>query len=371
MTCDEVRERLSAFLDEALAPEERRRVEAHLASCADCARELERLRQTVALLRRVEPARAPIGFVDRVVAAARPRPWYRRAAAALFLPLATKLPTEAVALAMMGLLAVYIFERAPDVHRAAQPQAPAGLAADRELGSAPARAPGGAGSTQAAGAPAPQPDRDSLRRDPSRERRAATPAMDAKLPETAPPAASAPVPSAESTSASPTPPASVAAPAAPAVPPATPTAPAPQAAPTPPAAPGQPAAKSAAENIAGARARSATGNLRQAEESDVRLAAPSPQLATKQAAPASQDVIASAVMKDRDVAQRELVDLIARVGGTEKQQRREGEDTVVEVVVPALRLGEFAEGLIQIGGWRIEDQRPELPTRVLMRLRLK
>jgi len=222
-----------------------------------------------------------------------------------------------------------------------------------------------------AGAPAPQPDRDSLRRDPSRERRAATPAMDAKLPETAPPAASAPVPSAESTSASPTPPASVAAPAAPAVPPATPTAPAPQAAPTPPAAPGQPAAKSAAENIAGARARSATGNLRQAEESDVRLAAPSPQLATKQAAPASQDVIASAVMKDRDVAQRELVDLIARVGGTEKQQRREGEDTVVEVVVPALRLGEFAEGLIQIGGWRIEDQRPELPTRVLMRLRLK
>jgi anti-sigma factor RsiW len=79
MTCHDARERLSAYLDDALAPDERRDVAAHLEGCAECRRELARLDATVALLRRVEPARAPVGFVDRVVEAARPRPWYRRA----------------------------------------------------------------------------------------------------------------------------------------------------------------------------------------------------------------------------------------------------------------------------------------------------
>ena len=74
MTCHDARERLSAYLDDALAPDERRDVAAHLEGCAECRRELARLDATVALLRRVEPARAPVGFVDRVVEAARPRP---------------------------------------------------------------------------------------------------------------------------------------------------------------------------------------------------------------------------------------------------------------------------------------------------------
>ena len=74
MTCNEARESLSAYLDEALAPDERSLVDAHLEGCAECRRELVALRGTVALLQRVEPARAPVGFVDRAVAAARPRP---------------------------------------------------------------------------------------------------------------------------------------------------------------------------------------------------------------------------------------------------------------------------------------------------------
>ena len=80
MTCHDARESLSAFLDEALAPEERQRVAQHLEGCPECRRELARLEQTMALLHRVEPVRAPLGFVDAVTAAARPRPWYRRVA---------------------------------------------------------------------------------------------------------------------------------------------------------------------------------------------------------------------------------------------------------------------------------------------------
>ena len=120
MTCDETRETLSAYLDEALAPDERRRVDAHLEGCAECRRELEALRGTVALLQRVEPARAPVGFVDRVVAAARPRPWYRRVADAVLRPLSVKLPLEATAVVMVALLAVYLFERTPELRQAAR-----------------------------------------------------------------------------------------------------------------------------------------------------------------------------------------------------------------------------------------------------------
>jgi len=104
MSCHDARESLSAFLDEALAPDERQRVAQHLEGCSECQRELARLEQTVALLHRVEPARAPVGFVDAVTAAARPRPWYRRVAAAVFLPFSVKLPAEATALVMVALL---------------------------------------------------------------------------------------------------------------------------------------------------------------------------------------------------------------------------------------------------------------------------
>src|SRR6185295_11805905 len=95
-------------------------VAAHLEGCPECRRELARLEQTVALLRRLEPARAPVGFVDRVLDAARPRPWYLRAAAAVFLPFSVKLPAEATALVMVALLAVYVFEETPALQESAR-----------------------------------------------------------------------------------------------------------------------------------------------------------------------------------------------------------------------------------------------------------
>ena len=74
MTCHDVRELFSALIDDALDAGERGALETHLATCAECRRELQRFRSTVALLHAVEPARAPVGFVDRVLAAARPTP---------------------------------------------------------------------------------------------------------------------------------------------------------------------------------------------------------------------------------------------------------------------------------------------------------
>ena len=125
MTCYDAREWLGALVDEAVDPARRVEVEAHLLACAECRLELEGLRATVGLLRRVEPARAPAGFVDRVMRRARPTPWYRRVAAWLFLPLSVKLPAEAAAIVVIAGLAMLLIDRTPELRQAARVEPPA------------------------------------------------------------------------------------------------------------------------------------------------------------------------------------------------------------------------------------------------------
>ncbi|HSE95451.1 MAG TPA: anti-sigma factor, partial [Methylomirabilota bacterium] len=128
MSCDDVQADLSALLDEALGPAERARVEAHIMDCSDCRRELDRLRQTVALLRGLEPVRAPAGFVERVLAAAGPAPgvaWPARLGRWLFQPLRVKLPLEAAAVLLVAVTALYVWERTPEVRQAARQDGPA------------------------------------------------------------------------------------------------------------------------------------------------------------------------------------------------------------------------------------------------------
>jgi Putative zinc-finger len=120
MTCGEARDRFSARADDALAPDERAALEAHLATCGECRRDWQRFAATVGLLHAVEPARAPAGFVDRVLGAARPAPWYRRLARTVFLPWPVKLPLEAAAIVLVGGLAVLVFQRSPALQYTAQ-----------------------------------------------------------------------------------------------------------------------------------------------------------------------------------------------------------------------------------------------------------
>ncbi|MGH7321524.1 MAG: anti-sigma factor family protein, partial [Candidatus Rokuibacteriota bacterium] len=124
MTCHDTREWLSAWLDGALTVEKRTDVDAHLAACVDCRQELERLRATVGLLQTIAPVRAPSGFVDRVLAATRPEPWYRRLVRRLFWPLPVKLPLEAAAAALVAVVAVYLYQQAPELQQAARPDVP-------------------------------------------------------------------------------------------------------------------------------------------------------------------------------------------------------------------------------------------------------
>ena len=75
MICHDAREQFSALVDDVLSRRRARRpLDAHLSSCADCRRELQRFRdhrRAAGARPRARPC-APAGFVDRVLDAARP-----------------------------------------------------------------------------------------------------------------------------------------------------------------------------------------------------------------------------------------------------------------------------------------------------------
>lgn len=70
--CRDVREWLLAISRGTIGLTERALVEVHVAQCAQCRRELEQLRQTANLRRRVIWSQAPPAVIRKVLEAARP-----------------------------------------------------------------------------------------------------------------------------------------------------------------------------------------------------------------------------------------------------------------------------------------------------------
>src|SRR3990172_9773502 len=77
------RGRLSAYLDGRLQPPERQGLEQHLEGCPSCREELEALRTTVALLRRMPQAPVPRSFSLAEAPAPAVVSWTGRSAAPL------------------------------------------------------------------------------------------------------------------------------------------------------------------------------------------------------------------------------------------------------------------------------------------------
>ncbi|MBI3457208.1 MAG: zf-HC2 domain-containing protein [Candidatus Rokubacteria bacterium] len=350
MTCHDARELFSALVDEALTTDERAVLDAHLAACPECRRELARFRGTVALLHAVAPSRAPVGFVDRVLAAARPAPWYERLWGRLSQPLAWKLPIEATVIALVAVTAVYLYERTPELRQAARLEAPVSPAREASRKDVPGRPV----EPPPAAAPEPAPSaRSQLSRDvaappppgspssqyefrgaPAKEQPGGTREAERRAPE---PGAVTGSLRAES----PAPPAKVAEAEAPSV-----------------------AAPPALKSEAAARPADATE-----EKAKRALARPSPgRLAGLASAPA--DVSGRLAVTDRAAAERALGALLGRLGATEVARRAETGGLVVELVVAGSAYAALAEGLARIGRWEPDHVAAELPTRVRVSLQI-
>jgi anti-sigma factor RsiW len=68
VTHSEIRAHLSEYLERDLDPDRRSRIAAHLESCTSCQSELQELRSTISLLRRLPEPGHPRGLADAVLA---------------------------------------------------------------------------------------------------------------------------------------------------------------------------------------------------------------------------------------------------------------------------------------------------------------
>jgi hypothetical protein len=342
MTCHDTRELFSALVDDVLTPEGRALCGTHLASCAECRRELERFEKTVGLLRAVAPVRAPAGFVDRVVQAAQPAPWYQRMLRRIFLPLHVKIPLEATAVVLVAVAAVYIFQHMPELQEAARQSEP--------VAQSP---PAGLGSSRVEGEAPPASSREEApgdrREGPSTARKAegsraqleeAARAKEAERPPAPPPAAQAPLPeksvAAETEQKASRPTLAL-----------------------PPAAEPAPSLDRSGAGPAREQRRDAAR--------DTLKSAPQPGIAGR-SLPAGQ-VSGRLTVEDPESAGRALAALVARVGGTEVSRRPEATGEEVEILVPREAYPELTRGLAEIGRWSADQAPASLPEQVRLTIR--
>jgi anti-sigma factor RsiW len=373
VTCPDVRAQLPALVDDDLAPSGRPALDAHLATCPECRHELARLRATVAALRQLGPARAPAGFVDRVVAAAFPRPWYRRLGDALFVPIRLKLPLEAAAVLLVAASAVYLHQRTPEVSQLAHgvsPSPPDVPSPARQTARAPAASVGRSGPAgadeltagrvagQGGGVAPPREAAPPARREtgPAREVLAARPPGD-PVREGLPAAPAAQVPAAGTPGDAGSPPPSArpdASSPGPAAPESQASAPLPATAKTAPAA-----ARPGAEGRAAQESPPGPGEDRPRTGPGA-PAASAPAASAERAAKAlgarlsrTPDASGRLLVAARAPAEAALDELLPRVGATRLSRRAggAGEPVVVELLVPAARYGELTAGLGRIGRW--------------------
>ena len=331
MTCHEARELFSARVDEALASDDAAQLDAHLAGCAECRAEWAHFERTVALVRGVEPARAPAGFVDRVLAATDPGPWPLRLVRQVFMPLRVKLPLEAAAVVLVAGLAVMTFQHSPEMQRAARPELGQPAAPEpRAQPSIPAPPSSDAPAVAARDALAPSPPAPPRASSEARAKQADESLVDRGA----------------RSDAAPTPP-SVSAPE--------PT-PAPPAATAPP-----PAARSALAQEPQHNAIQSTRRESAAKSTAAPLAA---------GARPTPDVTARLTVANRADAVTSLGDIVRRFGGSELARRTEAGAYYVDLAIPRSAYDGFTREVSQLGTFTSERQSAELPASVSVTIRV-
>jgi negative regulator of sigma E activity len=332
MTCAEIREQFSGRLDLALSEEEHELLAEHLATCPECRREWGRFAATVSLLRSVEPVRAPAGFVDRVLAASRPEPWYRRLTRGLLVPWPVKLPLEAAALVMVAGLAVLIFQHSSELRQMAYVPEPTTAHAPPTTAYAPEPATASAPEPKTAPAspPATAPPPDSRALSLAKQKgESATGSKDAPAEVKAPPDKH------ERAAQSAEPPQGPAA--------------------TAPAIAGITPAPSSAERR-GSRADNAA---KEAERDDAQV--------RRLAVRVPPNLEMRLAVGDRAVAEREVGAIVERLGGALVAGPA---PAMLEIMVPRDTLGALTGELARLGTLRIVGQPADLPDSVRINLQL-
>lgn len=118
MNHNDIRHKLSEYLDGSVTAEEKSSIEKHLKSCATCSDALNELRKTVEHIKAVEEVEPPAWMTQKIMASVRSEAEQKKSILQrLFFPLSIKLPIQAV---VVLFLAVTVFS----LNRSMEPQKP-------------------------------------------------------------------------------------------------------------------------------------------------------------------------------------------------------------------------------------------------------
>jgi len=111
MNCEETDVQLSEFLDRTLDGDNLRNVREHLAGCPRCSEELAGLAECRRLVSNLGVIEPPVGLVTRVMADVREAAHRPSILERLFPPIRLKMPLQAAALVLIGILSVYLYQK--------------------------------------------------------------------------------------------------------------------------------------------------------------------------------------------------------------------------------------------------------------------
>jgi hypothetical protein len=115
VNCKDIKELLPPYLDDLMDSEKRKILEEHLSICSQCSRELADLKKAMRMLHEVDEVDPPPWFKQQIMARVR-----QEAAAIqdagflkrLFFPLHIKIPVQALAMVIVGIIALYLYKAA-------------------------------------------------------------------------------------------------------------------------------------------------------------------------------------------------------------------------------------------------------------------
>ena len=108
MNCPEIKELLSAYIDNMLEPAEKSAVETHCASCAECAKDLAELKAVIAHLASLEKIEAPADFAQKVHERIERKSEFEKIVKNIFTP-KLKLPLEVVGVLTSVVLVITVY----------------------------------------------------------------------------------------------------------------------------------------------------------------------------------------------------------------------------------------------------------------------
>ena len=110
MLCKDIEQKLPAYLEDDLSPQEKVLVEEHLTSCPQCVKAVENLKKTGKLVREIEGVEPPPWFTQKIMTRVREEAKQKKSIfLKLFYPLHIKIPIQALATILIAVIAFQIY----------------------------------------------------------------------------------------------------------------------------------------------------------------------------------------------------------------------------------------------------------------------